>query len=122
MPESLEEYLKAPYARVLIPDGCGTFSAEILEFPGCFAQGASPNEALHNLEEAAKSWIQAVIDQGQEVPAPQVERGYAGRILLRLPRSLHARAVRLAQLDGVSLNQFLLMIIASRIGALSSKR
>jgi hypothetical protein len=40
-------------------------------------------------------------------PAPAAEEQaseYSGRILLRLPKSLHAELVRQAELEGVSLN------------------
>lgn len=112
-----EEYLKLPYARILIPDENGTFSAQILEFPGCFSQGKTPDEAFRNLEEAANGWIIAALSQGQEIPAPSASHGYPGKIALRLPRSIHKRAAQLAQIDGTSLNQFLVSAIAARVGA-----
>jgi hypothetical protein len=38
--KSIQEYLREPYARILIPDALGGYSADIfLDFPGCFAQG-----------------------------------------------------------------------------------
>lgn len=58
----LQEYLKQPYSRILIPNDDGSFSAEILEFPGCFAQGDSVTEAIKNIEDSALSWIQACLD------------------------------------------------------------
>lgn len=67
------EYLKEPYARVLIPDENGTYAAEIMEFPGCFAQGDSPAEAMKNLEEAAKCWIKAALSQKQKIPEPRIK-------------------------------------------------
>src|SRR5690349_11177829 len=117
MSKTPEQYLKEPYARILIPNGDGTFSAEILEFPGCFGQGTTPDNAFQNLEAAAKSWIQASMDQGLDIPEPQMNQSYAGRIALRLPKSLHRLAVRLAEHDGTSLNQFLVMAIATSVGA-----
>jgi predicted RNase H-like HicB family nuclease len=112
-----EEILKQPYARVLIPNENDVFSAEILEFPGCFAQGDTPNEAIDNLENAAVSWIVAAQEHEQDIPAPSTNYGYTGKIALRLPRSIHKKAIQLAQRDGISLNQFLLSAIAARVGA-----
>ena len=112
-----DEILRAPYSRVLIPEADGTFSAEILEFPGCFAQGKSPNEAFNNLEKAAKVWIEATLAQGLNIPSPALNQSYSGRIALRIPRSLHKRAAQMAARDATSLNQFLITAIASRIGA-----
>lgn len=112
-----EEYLKQPYTRILIADQEGGYSAEILEFPGCFAQGDSPDETMRNLDEAAVSWIEACQEQGSEIPEPNMNQGYGGKIALRLPRSLHRQAVRLAERDNVSLNQFLVSAIAAKVGA-----
>ena len=112
-----KDYLKKPYARILIPDEQGGFCAEILEFPGCFAEGDSPTEAFANLEKAAESWIQASLDQGHEIPPPSSNIGFSGKIALRVPKSMHRQAVRMAERDGTSLNQFLLSAIAARIGA-----
>jgi antitoxin HicB len=117
MPKTAEEYLKSPYARILIPQEDHTYFAEILEFPGCFAQGTTPQEAFGNLEEAAKAWIESALDQGQEIPPPSTNEGFSGRLILRLPRSLHRRATRMAERDRTSLNQFLMAAIAERLGA-----
>lgn len=112
-----EDYLKEPYSRVLLPEEDGRFSAEILEFPGCFAQGNNPNDAFNNLEDSAKSWIEASLDQGLDIPSPALNQSYSGKIALRIPRSLHKRAAQFAERDATSLNQFLVAAIASKIGA-----
>ncbi len=117
MPKSIQEYLKEPYARILIPDEEGGFSAEILEFPGCFAEGDTADEAMQALDRAADAWIQAALDQGQAIPLPFRNQGYGGKIALRLPRSLHRQATEFAERDGTSLNQFLVSAIAARVGA-----
>ncbi len=112
-----DEILRDPYSRVLIPEEDGTISAEILEFPGCFAQGQTANEAFDNLEKAAKVWIEASLAQGLNIPSPTLNQNYSGKIALRMPRSLHKRAAQMAARDATSLNQFLITAIASRIGA-----
>ena len=112
------EYLRAPYSRVVIPDpDSGTFAARILEFPGCVAQGDTFHEAYERLESAAEDWIRAALDLGQDIPAPAEERSHSGRILVRLPRSLHRRAAELAERDSTSLNQFIVAALAERVGA-----
>ena len=110
-------YLKQPYTRLLMPDEDGGYYAEILEFPGCRAQGETPGEAYGNLERAAESWIEASLEQEQTIPEPFNNLGFSGRIALRLPRSLHRQAVMMAERDGISLNQFLMSAVASRVGA-----
>jgi predicted RNase H-like HicB family nuclease len=112
-----KSYLRQPYARILIPENEGGFFAEVLEFPGCFAEGETPDEAFHNLESVAESWIEACLEQGQEIPPPSANHSYAGKIALRLPRDLHRLASHKAERDGVSLNQVLVTAIAAWVGA-----
>jgi len=117
-PDTPRDYLTKPYARVLTPDAeYGGYTAEILEFPGCVTEGDTPDEALENLEAAAEGWIEAALSMGQDIPEPSDAQGYGGRVALRLPRSLHRRAMQLAERDGTSLNQFLVAAVAERVGA-----
>ena len=111
------EYMKEPYARVLIRDETGQFTAEILEFPGCLTFGDSPNEAVDKLEETAKAWIEVELEQGHEIPPASANYEYSGRIALRLPKSLHRQAAIHAEREGVSLIHFLVSAIAARVGA-----
>jgi antitoxin HicB len=119
MSRSVDEILKQSYSRVLRPAEEGGYSAEILEFPGCVTQGETLEEAYANLEDAARGWLEVVIELGQSVPEPTAENEYSGKIVLRLPRSLHRTAATLAERDGVSLNTFLATAIAERVGAVS---
>lgn len=117
MKRTAKEYLNEPYSRVLIPEDDGTYSADILEFPGCFAQGGTPGEAYANLEKVAESWIEAALEQGQEIPAPIEAHDFSGRIALRIPKSIHKQAAKFAEMDDTSLNQFFLAAISARVGA-----
>lgn len=68
-----EEYLKRPYSRCFVPVD-GGFHSYIREFPGCLAIGSRLDEAYINLEEAAKEWIAAALDLGQEILEPRQSR------------------------------------------------
>jgi len=115
--------LKKPYGRVLIPDEeSGTYTARLMEFPGCFAEGDSPAEAYERLETAAESWIEAALEMGQAIPPPAADTEFSGRFALRLPRSLYRQAAELAEMDGTSLNQFLVSTVAEKVGAASCYR
>ena len=112
-----EEWLKEPYTRIIVPSEDGTFTAEMLEFPGCIAQGDSGNEALRNLEKTAKAWIEATLEEGRDVPHPCSGYDYSGKIALRIPSSIHRQAALIAEREGTSLNQYFLAAIASMNGA-----
>jgi len=114
---SPQDILREPYARLLTPAEDGTYTAEILEFSGCYAEGDTAEEAITNLENAAASWIEAAIEQRQEIPSPIAAHGHSGKINLRLAKSIHKQAARFAERDEVSLNQFFATAIAARVGA-----
>ena len=114
---SPQDILREPYARILTPGEDGTYTAEILEFPGCYAEGDTAQEAIVNLENAALSWIEAALEQGQDIPSPIEAHGHSGRISLRLAKSVHKQAARFAERDQISLNQFFSTAIAARVGA-----
>lgn len=110
------EYLKKPYGRLLVPEDEGGYRAEIIEFPGCFAEGETAAEAAANLEDAASSWLELSIAKGHTIPGPMEELEYSGKLVVRLPKSLHRHAALAANRNGVSLNQFIVSSVAEQIG------
>ena len=47
------------------------FVAEVLELPGCAADGATYQEALANAEIVIREWIETARDLGREIPTPR---------------------------------------------------
>ena len=110
--KKVREILSKPYARRLVPDETGGFVASILEFPGCIAEGDTPEEAMSNLDEAATSWVEVALANGYAFRDPIEYHGYNGKVALRLPRSLHRQVAELAELEVSSINQLLVMAIS----------
>ena len=48
----------------------GGFVALVRDLPGCMSDGATPEEALANVEDAIACWIEAARDLGRPIPAP----------------------------------------------------
>ena len=117
---ALAEYLKKPYGRFVVPESDGTFRAEIIEFPGCIAVGETAAEALANLEDVAASWLEATLARGQRIPEPIENVEFSGKLVVRLPKTLHKKAAHIAARDRISLNQFIVSSIAERVGAQSA--
>ena len=69
------------------------------------------------MEDTAWDWLELVIARGQRIPEPVEAAGYSGKLVVRLPKSLHKKAAYQAARDGVSLNQFIVASIAEQIGA-----
>ena len=59
----------------------------------------------------AASSVPAEEPEDQDKPAP------SGRLLLRMPRTLHADLAQAAEREGTSLNQFITAALATRIGS-----
>jgi hypothetical protein len=60
----------------------------------------------------------AVRDAPHEAPSakPRQKSGtYSGRLLLRMPRTLHEQLAKASERDGVSLNQFITGVLASAV-------
>ncbi len=120
---TIDEVLKRPYARVITPSPDGGFTAEVVEFPGCVTQGETLEEAYANLDDAARGWLEAVIETGQTVPEPLAATpDFSGKVVLRFPKSLHCKASRYAEREGVSLNTFLVSAVAQYVGERSPDR
>jgi antitoxin HicB len=117
---ALAEYLKKPYGRFVVPESDGTFRGEIIEFPGCIAVGDTAAEALANLEDVAASWLEATLARGQRIPEPIENVEFSGKLVVRLPKTLHKKAAHIAARDRISLNQFIVSSIAERVGAQSA--
>lgn len=47
------------------------FIAEVPELPGCAADGATPAEALAQVEIVAREWIETAQDLGRAIPQPR---------------------------------------------------
>ena len=105
-----------PYAFVVTQGGDGVYTAQVLELPGAISEGDTPDEALANGRDALAGVIAAMLDRGQAIPEPFESREFSGTTQLRMPPSLHARAVALARRDNVSLNRFLSAAVAHYIG------
>ncbi len=86
------------------------------EFPHVSAFGDTAEEALAELGVALEGAIEVHRDEGWALPeplAPPEPQGLpSGKFVVRLPRTLHARLVRRANRDGVSLNSVVIALLA----------
>ncbi len=51
-----------------------SFIADVPELPGCMAHGASPDEALANVQEAMQLWLDTAREFGDPIPEPKGRR------------------------------------------------
>ena len=82
------------------------------EIPGCSAFGKTSERALRELDTAIELWLETAKSKKWSAPKPVAGRDPAGKILLRLPRELHQDYLSLAMKEGISLNQYMLYVLA----------
>jgi antitoxin HicB len=56
----------------------GGFVATVPDLPGCMSDGATPEEALREVQDAIDAWIEAARDLGRKVPEPSKQLAMAG--------------------------------------------
>ena len=109
---TVKEYMELPYniSTEKINDESGQYYyASVLELPGCHSDGETEEEARENLFEAMQLFFEAAIEEKMLIPKPlKHNEEYSGKVLLRMPKSLHANLSAAAKLEGVSLNQYIL--------------
>jgi predicted RNase H-like HicB family nuclease len=104
-----------PYPVTLVHEE-GEWLATIDALPGCTARGATPDEAIDRASEAMNAWLVSARREGKDVPEPKTSQSHSGRLLLRMPQTLHAELARTAERENVSLNQFITDALAGALG------
>ncbi len=115
MKRTVEEYMALPYAIEMTPDDGGYF-VKIKELEGCMSVGESKVDALAMIEDAMREWLTAAIEEGIDIPLPEAlqEDRYSGKFALRLPKSQHRQLAEAAERNGISLNQYIVTLLAER--------
>jgi len=113
--KDLEYYLSLPYTITIKRyDDQGTYwIARVAELPYCMTHGLTKEEALNDIEDAKKEWLESNIDDGFTIPEPTQ---YTGQYHLRMPITLHEALALKSEAEKVSLNQFMVMALARAVG------
>ncbi len=100
--------------RPLSKDEGGGYSITFPDLPGCYSDGATPEEAINNGRDALESWLAVAREFGDKIPIPFSD--VSGRFVQRVPRSLHAQLIARAKIEGVSLNTLVVSIVSQGLG------
>ena len=112
---SLSEDTATSYRVSLARTGEGPDAAWLAELdglPDCSARGATPEEAVRRVWAAANGSSEGPLEG--EVDAKSAPR-HSGRLLVRMPPSLHDELARAAESEGVSLNQLITGVLAGSV-------
>ena len=102
-----------PYKVEIIkdPDEDG-FAAYLPELKGCITTGLSEADALENLKDAKEVWFSSALENGDIIPEPESMKSYSGEFKLRMPKSLHRKLMEHSKNEGVSMNQYCIMLLS----------
>jgi antitoxin HicB len=105
-----------PIVLAASPNGDGpSWTATVEELPGCQARGATPAIAAAAVEEAVERWIANARAKGREIPPPGAAAAHSGKLLVRMPRSLHAELGRASEREGTSLNAYIVAALSASV-------
>ena len=117
--KQVDYYLSLPYTTTIEKwdDGRGPYYvARVIELPGLIMTGDTPDEALAELEDEKPEFIELYLKLGNKMPKPLKTGHYSGRVVLRLPSSVHEDLARMAAMEGISLNQYMLSALSKQVG------
>lgn len=116
--KDLNYYLKLNYEikirKLTSEEGDGWF-AEIPLLPGCISDGETPEEAIFNISDAKKCWVETCLELGRPVPEP-LTGDFSGQLRIRMPKSLHRVLSEKAREENISLNQYINYQLARGVG------
>ena len=105
--KNLAYYLKLNYPVSVVQDDEGDFIVSLKDLHGCMSDGPTLQKAFKNLDIAKRLWIKSRLAANLDVPEPKDDSSYSGRVLLRMPKSLHRDLAQKAKEEKVSLNQLI---------------
>jgi predicted RNase H-like HicB family nuclease len=74
MRKPLERYLDLEYPALLVAEPEGGYTAFHPDLEGCVAVGETPEEALADLEEARRLWLETAYQHEDEIPLPSARK------------------------------------------------
>jgi antitoxin HicB len=110
------EIMRRPYRKVISGDPEQGFLIEVPDLPGCMTAGETEAEAVALLPEAMMAWLTVALEDDLPIPEPTPEPTYSGKVLVRMPKSLHRRLAEQAEAEGASLNQLAVTLLARGLG------
>ncbi len=114
--KELKRYASLPYKFVCQYDPDDkVYVVRYPELRGCVAHGKTVDEALSRAEKFKREWLQTALEAGDQIPEPQPEPEYSGKLLVRLPIGTHGEVARVAGDEDISINAFIVQAVAEKL-------
>ncbi len=95
--------------------------AKSIYLKGCIGQGDAQEEAINELSENEKAWLETAAEIGIPIPEIPIEHPveYSGKMTLRISPTVHGQAAMYAKKEGISLNQYINDAVVTRNAMMS---
>lgn len=103
----------------VIEDGKIEYYAECLALKGCAGQGCTAEEALSEVQENMKLWLETAEEVGIPIPIPKnyaEDNDCSGKFMVRTSKWLHKKIKELSENQGISQNALVCEILSEGIG------
>lgn len=112
---NLADYLELKYPYSVTEDE-GEFVVTYPDLPGCVTQ-VERSEDIHAMaNEARELWLETMWEIGGKIPEAPA-RDFSGKLVIRIPKSLHRDLSYMARDEGMSLNSFILHLLSAHSAA-----
>jgi len=114
--KELKRFASLPYKFVCQYDSDDkVYVVRYPELRGCVAHGKTVEEALSRADKFKREWLQTALEAGDQIPEPQPEPEYSGKLLVRLPIGMHGEVARVAGEEDVSINAFIVQAVGEKL-------
>ena len=96
---------------IAAPD-TGGYVVTFPDLSGCTTHVERIDDVGPMADEIRRLWIRTEYEDDEDIPLPSYPEEYSGKFVVRLPRSLHRRMAESAGREGVSLNQYVVMLLS----------
>lgn len=122
--KQVEYYMSLPYTMTVKyrPEQGGYYVANYIELPDMTMTGDTPEEAVKELLAEKPEWFEECVKSGIPIPLPAESQKHSGKIIVRMPPSLHGALILKSETEEVSLNQFMVTALARAVGYSESRK
>lgn len=111
--KDLEYYMQLNYRIEIVKDEIeGGYVLSVPKLKGCLTCADQLEKGIEMLDDAKKQWLITALEEGYEIPDPDVPVDYSGQFKLRLPKSLHKELAEKSKQEGISMNQYCLYLLS----------
>jgi predicted HicB family RNase H-like nuclease len=120
MKKTLDHYMTLRYPveidQIAEEEGGGISACiPLLGRYSCVADGDTVVEAIENLKAVKQDLLENLLERGIGIPEPQSQKEseFSGRLLVRMPSSLHMQITERAESTGESINKYIVRTLTA---------